>query len=93
MEPTEKMVSIHVKIQAVITSQHIILNNYTGPFSDFINIHILIVKFYVFRSKVQGTPLSFKECIQEITKIRRIEKFIAKKLNKSIKHDIKWLED
>lgn len=67
-----------------------ILNNFKGRNAGLVNITILIVKFYVYRTKVQGEKLNFQRLIQEITKHKTVEKAIAIKNDKLYKYARKW---
>lgn len=81
------------KIQVSFKHEYIVLNNYKGHFSKLINMHILIAKFYIYRTKVQSNVLNFIDMLSHVNKIRTIEKIIARKRNKILQYDVKWLDD
>lgn len=50
------------KIKLNLNKEIIILNNYKGRFSQFINLHILLAKFYIYKNKVQDKQLQLVIC-------------------------------
>lgn len=80
------------QIDISLTPSDIILNNFKGPHKELINIMILIIKFYVYRARVQREPLKFTNVITEINKIRNIEKTIAVMQNRLNAFQYKWVQ-
>lgn len=77
-------------IRILLTPSIILFNNYKGRNKELINLHILLLKFVIYRSKVQGIVPKFNIVIKEVNKVQLIEKYIADKNGKAIKHDIRW---
>ena len=78
------------KIRFKLTNEIVILNNYTGPAQNFINICILITKQYVYMKKCVKEDLKFIQISTKIYKMYKDEEFIAKKRMKLPKHYKKW---
>lgn len=69
----------------------IILNNFRGPLADTINIHLLIVKYFIYKCKVANIIPKFNKLSIDIHRIKMIEKFIAVKNRKPKPYNTCWV--
>lgn len=90
MDSIKKWLKTRYNILFLINPTCILLNRYDGYRSDLINMYVLIIKFYIYKTKVQGNSLNFINAIADVNKIRQTEKSIAYKTNKCIKYNIRW---
>lgn len=80
-------------INLQLPSRTIIFNDYNGPHSELINMYILITKFYVYKTKVQGNKLKFNVLMTDINRVKMIEKTIYNVQNKIRLFSLKWVEN
>lgn len=74
----KKWLKMRYNILFLINPSCILLNRYEGRKSDLINMYVLIIKFYIYKTKVQGNNLNFINAIADVNRIRQIEKTIEK---------------
>lgn len=72
------------------TAEMVLLCNYIGRKARLINFLILIIKFYIYKTKVQGGILNFQTMVKDISKYQGIEKCLAFKYDALYKYASKW---
>lgn len=76
------------KINIVLQQTEIIFNNFSGPHADLVNI----TKFYIYKTKVQGTTLNFRNMICAVNTIKSSEHIISLVTGKHRLFQLKWCE-
>ena len=85
-----KWLDYFCNINLDVSAQQIIFNEYKEAFALMVNMIILIAKQYIYAKKCLNQKLCFVKLIENITQMKNLEGFIAKR-NKNIeKHERKW---
>lgn len=71
-------------------ARNIFFNSVHPKPGHVVNLLILIVKQYIYRSRCSNSQLSFQHLLNEITTTKNIEYQIAKEKGKLVKHYRKW---
>lgn len=85
-----KWMNYFFSVKIKFTAENVFLNNYNKRDSALINFVILVTKFFIYKSKVQGLMLNFSHLIKDLTRYQSIEKTIAFKNDKLYKYARKW---
>lgn len=78
------------KIQIDLSSEVIIFNTYVGQQKPLINTMILIAKQHIYSSKCNKAKPNFSIYLQKVAEICSIEKMVALRNDKYVKHEKKW---
>lgn len=68
----------------------ILFDRYTGPLKLLINTIIRLSKQYIYASKCKGEKLRVNVLIQKLAQLHTVEKTIALRQGKYLKHERKW---
>ena len=84
---TERYGDLEVEINA----KTVVLNTIVKPRNHVANFLCLLLKQFIYKQRCLGEPIHFPVFKMYINKIEKIEKYIAAKNGKMLKHESKWL--
>ena len=85
-----EQIFIQLKLKAKINKQNIIWNKAVTPWNSAVNFIILVIKFYIFRCKVQNKTPTLQQALIKVDLWRKIEYYNACLTNRISKHCKKW---
>lgn len=86
----KKWSSYFYKVPLDITAEKIIFCNEDKRNARYINLIILVTKFYLYKVRSAGYKPKFVDLVTEINKYKQIDRFIAIKNDKLYKYARKW---
>ena len=78
------------KVKVKINQQNMVTNRVVQKISSVINLICLITKQYIYRQRCMGGSLNFPMLKNQINMIENLEKYVATKNDKLLKHEAKW---